>query len=399
MNQKVDHFIIYFTLILFLIFSYILYSIAIDSYNISRHEVSRASFKNYLPREDKNLVDSWVNPGARIVSRIYYQESDNLINLADRLSVNSSAYDVWVKSGSELYEVDSFLLLSLMTGDLTSGYLIIKEAVKKNDHEENNHHEQFWLHTLTDTYWQGANGYLHELDFGRSSLYNNLYLATSRLITGSRDSGEIVLERSRTISHILQREFLTSRIKSMCNDPGVSRSFSRLINSWDEYIYRDLLERRALNYNFHCTGNNTETVPYNYIANLNDKEIPLSACELWPLECNFKKLSKLIFSGEHNLIANDVFNFNDECSYLSDDLLFWFITEMIHREEILEENFKFKIPISTIQKTLSCSTKIKGDWHYQLQTLVNSLSCDKVNFDRYSGLPDHTPKLRARCGY
>lgn len=401
-NKKIkDYFVISLISILGLITAQILAGKTSSDYNSLIHELISDDFKSHLADKDKNFDKDWVNPGARMASRIFHDNRDRIVRIANNLSSKKTTFDIWKESGAKSSEVLPYYYLSLLAGDLTSGYLIIKNSTQNKDY----HYEDTWLLKLTETYWLGANEYLHELDYGRAAVYNNLYLSASREISGLRKSGDINdVDRNRTLSHILQREYIINRIKSMCNDPGVESSFGKILlgrNGIDfpENNPSDLLERRRKNKSFHCDINNNETIPYNDIYFLKAGNIPPKVCELWPLECEYNYLSSAIFKGEHNDIYNEMIEFLKSCSYLSDDLLYWYIHEISYREETQGYFRTKKIPFSTINRVALCSEKIKSDKYAKLIKEIENLKCSRIYLDSVREVSSDLRKIKSRCDY
>lgn len=394
-----DYLVIFIVCFVGLLFSLFLSRSATSTYHHELLSVFRDDFRAHLPKTDENLKQKWVNPGARMASRIFFEHRDELLDLADNLEPSKTAFDLWRINGSDTYNVLPYFYLSLMAGDLSSSYLIIKNGIVKSAYV----YEDDWILALTATYWQGANEYLHELDFGRSALFNNLYLSASRIILGSRESGAIgFVERNRTLSHILQREIVSGRVKAMCNEPGVSLSFGRMLwGPWGseipEEVTTDLETRRKINYAFHCTGRSIERVPYGEIRLLKDDNPPYTACKYWPVECNYNRLLSLIFEGNIDEIHKEVFTFIKDCTYLSDDLMYWYISEMIYGENYYNQRFAIRIPIDVIDSVLSCSEKTNADFAARLWKLYESLPCGKIDWRHYSYHSTYTKDLIERC--
>ncbi|QQO53700.1 MAG: hypothetical protein N838_10385 [Thiohalocapsa sp. PB-PSB1] len=354
-------------------------------------------FSYHLPRSDKNLDRLWINPGARTVSQIYYQHRLELIRIIDRVEHSQTPYHAWIQSGARPSDVKSFFYLSLMGGDLASALQIMKDCPRSDDYLLEND----WIYLLTKTFWQGATEYLHELDFGRAALYNSLYLSSSKAILGNRRSGALgYVEANRTLSHILQREIRSGRIKSLCSQPDVSSSFAALLPWIDgarripEETYQDLEARRRINFRFHCPQPPLSFVPYEEVFNESR-----TSCELWPLECSYKRLSAYLFDGKLDEIAEDVFDFCRNCTYLADDLLYWYVRELLLRESSTNQSFQTKLPISIIDRVAICSEKTKADYFYLLSETLETVTCEKFQWER---LPRMSPTIRQiadRCAF
>lgn len=318
----------------------ILLSIAIVgfvAYQKTNQEYRRAVWNlgniNFLPfpAVDQDLDSKWLTPEARMARRILQKYRNELALIAKGLAPGKSAFELW-KSESQkrgAYEGESFIALALLGGDLSSVYRVA-------DAWQPDWYKSRIMQFLTTTFWQTANEYLYELDFQRAYQYNEMYLKLSRLLLrNTSDFYDLGPERNRTLAYILQREFSSPRIRSLCEDPdAVTESFGRLLKKAGGSSLPDspegLAEKRAQNSGSNCAGLENH-VDYRLLKNLKEPtRHSEELCKIAPLECRYVRIVGA-FTDERNLdparfdqrLVRQSIEFAKVCSYLSDDALWW----------------------------------------------------------------------------
>ena len=361
--------VVLFFLISVLCVQYLLYLHAKQDYVDNISDLGIATYRFAMPNEQLFLQEHWLDPGARMVTRIFHTKRNLLLYLSGNLKKGRTAYDLWVLEGRKVVWTLDYYYLALLAGDLTSSYRIIYESVKKRVNPE----ELYWLNALTNTYWQAANEYLHELDFRRATVYNNLYLSLSKEILGARDSFAEESGRNRTLSHILQREIYSKRIYSLCDNPGVENSFGHLLGGdWGELIpsklFVNLEARRKQNNEIYCNaGGALQRVDYVFGS---------SNCSAFPLECEYNFLVDNLDNHNRRDIKKRLKAFAAVCSYLGDDLL----VEYLNHLEL--SNWPSKsISIGVIHDTLRCADILQSDYLINIENRLNEIPANAIYCD------------------
>ncbi len=365
-------FLIFFTVNAFLLITIFFTK---NEYKENMRKLPSIEFK-FTPSKQEEILDTkWLNPGARISVRIFSKNYREILSLSKDLNNKKTTYELWKENGKHTSDVDKYFNLSVVAGDIFSSYLIINDAIK-----EDNTYADLWLHNLTNTYWQLTNEYLHELDFGRAYHFNQLYLSlSSKMLSSQNLSAPKESERNRTLAYILQREFKTHRIYSLCSKPGISNSFGSLLGGeWGDKIElndsRYLTLRREKNKKIYCNNKNTRYINYEIeIKSLNNKK-DMKSCNLFGLECTYNYLLDKIIKG-NNFQSNEIITFINKCSYLSDDIVYMYI-----KKSLADMDFNFDIKV--IKSFFSCRIK-KEDFDYfiYIKNIVNDI-CNKNKFQK-----------------
>ena len=355
-----------------------------------------------------------------MTTRLILDKFKEVLSVTDNLKKNgyltkSSPFDLWLYTGKNPLEAIPYFYLSLMAGDITSARSIILNIKHNNrfDYEL----DKNLLCALTNTLWQSANEYLCELDFGRAGIYNNIYLECSKhILADGLSFSNNFARRNRTLSHILQSEIKSQRIKSLCNYKSII-SFGFLLGL-DSLGYEirelpGLNERRNLFSQFHCKDmQNVPSINYSILSEL--KSQSNDACKAFPSECEYNNFFESIFKFVDKQTRWEPFNqyyfekcmndrlfttnyskeivralfFVSNCSYLSDDLLFILLEQLnfldknirIHNDN---KNFLMKniLPIDILDKAIYCVEASSGDNKAYAIGNVNELNCELINWE------------------
>jgi hypothetical protein len=409
-------------LIFFLLLSTYLYFSSKKEYNFKISQLSRKNSVYKLLSNEKSIIENnWINPGARMTARIILKNYEKVLSITDNLKIQGylrdrSPFEIWFYRGKNQSEAIPYFYLSLLAGDISSARAIILNINfnKFLSYEL----DKNLLFSLTNTIWQSANEYLGELDFGRTAVYNNIYLECSKhILSDGLSFANNYARRNRTLSHILQNEIKSQRIKSLCNNKNLF-PFGILLGA-DNFGYEiielpGLNQRRILNSQFHCKDMKT-TPPIDYSV-LKDLKINSNeACRYFPVECEFNNFVDAIFKYINNETRWEPFNhyyfencINDKnffknyskqvlnalsfiknCSYLSDDLLFILLEQVSFLDRsfsLIYKNqnpyIKNMIPIDVLDQALYCVESSNGDNKASAIASANELNCGLISWEK-----------------
>jgi hypothetical protein len=205
----------------------------------------------------------WYEPERRMVQDILIEQFDYLPP-ASSFASNRPANQLAMTTTDDLLDLQSSdYLLALISGDL---YAAFDVATKINPSSEA---RDTMMPILTDTLWQTAVEYLHELHFRGATQYTEIYLELSQhMLEGADNESELEPPRNRTLAHILQRELKSGRARSLCGSPGVQDSFGALLGGdWGTALPEtdspELAQRRKANAQSFCQ-NHQKIAPIPY---------------------------------------------------------------------------------------------------------------------------------------
>jgi len=370
---------------IWLICAGLLYYTAWQDYLVGIGRVAVAGEGVPAMKLEQTLKDRWLNPGARMVARTFERNRTKLLSIVGSLKSGRSPADLWQSNRADPLMATNYFHLALLAGDLPSAYEIMIN-VDRSD-------RGFATPDLTSTLWQTAVEYLHELDFRRAWVFDVMYLESAKN-AGGADDGNL------TLAHILDREVLSGRIRSLCSMPGVEESFGRLLGApLGQRESEEFIQRRNQSRSFNCSSSPVaQPIDYGRLAGLRSATPGDAVCSLFALECDYLRLTGKDFDDPG--VFNDALKFSSACSYLSDDLFYEFMLTLNHTRENAAGGGEL-VPWPAIIDIAKCLEESRGDYSLPALEVFESFPCQAVQWGTGARLVDPgAPSLRAfrqRC--
>jgi hypothetical protein len=336
-----------------------------------------------------DLDREWLDPGARMVIRVFRDHSSELFHIARKLDSSSSSFDLWLR---DKRRPAPYFYLALMAGDLPSALNIVSVSHAEPQVDVDDTIDPRWQSRLTGVFWQASVEYLHELDFGRASQYNLIFMDAFRHLPASWPP------RNGTLSHILDREIKSGRIRELCTQPGAGKSFGLLLGGTfgsglpgrdpPGLVYRRNLNARSQCRNSSATETGSPRISYDLLGDLRDSGGRPTICAFFETECNYQSLvnelpsvlEKRPGSDDPNLVG--ILNFIASCSYLSDDLAFSLFDGLRQIRSEGSDATRTKIPIGALVEASACLRRANGDYSRRALRLLHDMPCRTIEWQK-----------------